>query len=106
MASFIMELPEGRVQGCEMDSKEHWETVYRSKASVAVSWYRPHLDTSLRLIGEAAPDRNAAIIDVGGGESTLVDDLLQRGYGDLTVLDMSAVALDGQGSVWVLSAGR
>ncbi|MFL9914772.1 class I SAM-dependent methyltransferase [Paraburkholderia fungorum] len=77
-----------------MDGKEHWEGVYRNKAADAVSWYRSHLDTSLRLIDENAPDRNAAIIDVGGGESTLVDDLLQRGYRNLTVLDMSAVALD------------
>ncbi|MFL9966629.1 class I SAM-dependent methyltransferase [Paraburkholderia sediminicola] len=76
-----------------MDGKEHWEGVYRNKAADAVSWYRSHLDTSLRLIDENAPDRNAAIIDVGGGESTLVDDLLQRGYRNLTVLDMSAVAL-------------
>ncbi|WP_250478265.1 class I SAM-dependent methyltransferase [Caballeronia sp. INML1] len=77
-----------------MDSKEHWEEVYRSKAPDAVSWYRPHLETSLRLISESAPDRSAAIIDVGGGESTLVDDLLQYGYRNLTVLDLSAVALD------------
>lgn len=45
-----------------MDSKQHWEDVYRSKASDAVSWYRPHLDISLTLICEAASDRNAAII--------------------------------------------
>lgn len=77
-----------------MDSKEHWEGVYRSKASDAVSWYRPHLETSLQLICEVAPDQSAAIIDVGGGESTLADDLLGRGYRNLTVLDMSAVALD------------
>jgi len=77
-----------------MDSKEHWEGVYRSKAPDAVSWYRPHLETSLRLISESAPDRSAAIIDVGGGASTLVDDLLQYGYRNPTVLDMSAVALD------------
>lgn len=76
-----------------MDSKQHWEEVYRSKAPDAVSWYRSHLDTSLRLIDEIAPDRNATIIDVGGGESTLVDDLLARGYRNLTVLDMSGVAL-------------
>jgi 2-polyprenyl-3-methyl-5-hydroxy-6-metoxy-1,4-benzoquinol methylase len=68
--------------------------VYRNKAADAVSWYQPHLETSLRLIGESTPDRGATIIDVGGGESTLVDDLLQRGYRNLTVLDMSAVALN------------
>jgi hypothetical protein len=77
-----------------MDSKNHWEEVYRSKAPDAVSWYRSHLETSLRLIAETTSDRNANIIDVGGGESTLVDDLLERGYRNLTVLDMSAVALD------------
>ena len=77
-----------------MDGKEHWEGVYRNKAADAVSWYQPHLETSLRLIGESTPDRGATIIDVGGGESTLVDDLLQRGYRNLTVLDMSAVALN------------
>jgi SAM-dependent methyltransferase len=68
--------------------------VYRSKAPDAVSWYRAHLEVSLKLIVEVASDRNAAVIDVGGGESTLVDDLLLRGYRNLTVLDMSAVALD------------
>jgi len=77
-----------------MDSKNHWEDFYRSKAPNVVSWYRPHLDISLTLICEAVSDRNAAIIDVGGGESTLVDDLLQRGYRNLTVLDISAAALN------------
>ena len=77
-----------------MDSKNHWEDVYRSKAPDAVSWDRAHLEVSLKLIGEVSADRNAAVIDVGGGESTLVDDLLLRGYRNLTVLDMSAVALD------------
>ena len=77
-----------------MTGKQHWETVYRTKAADAVSWYRPHLDTSLALIERAAPDRNAAVLDVGGGASTLVDDLLARGYRDLSVLDISAAALN------------
>ncbi|MBC8745357.1 SAM-dependent methyltransferase [Paraburkholderia sp. WC7.3g] len=77
-----------------MQSKEHWDHVYRAKSPSAVSWYRPHLDTSLRLIGEVAFNLDASIIDVGGGESTLVDDLLARGYRDLTVLDVSPVALE------------
>ncbi|WP_408495598.1 class I SAM-dependent methyltransferase [Paraburkholderia sediminicola] len=89
-----MELHTVRNRGSKMDSKEHWEGIYRSKASDAVSWYRPHLETSLQLICEGAPDQSATIIDVGGGESTLADDLLVRGYRNLTVLDMSAVALD------------
>lgn len=77
-----------------MTGKQHWETVYRTKAPNAVSWYRPHLDTSLALIERATPDRAAAVLDVGGGASTLVDDLLARGYRDLSVLDISAAALN------------
>lgn len=76
-----------------MDKQQHWESVYQTKAPDAVSWYRPHLDMSLALIERAAPDRNAAVLDVGGGASTLVDDLLARGYRDLSVLDISAEAL-------------
>ena len=61
-----------------MDAKTHWEKVYATKAPEAVSWYRPHLETSLALIDRAASGYSASIIDVGGGESTLVDDLLAR----------------------------
>jgi 2-polyprenyl-3-methyl-5-hydroxy-6-metoxy-1,4-benzoquinol methylase len=77
-----------------MDSKSHWETVYTTKNPTEVSWYRPHLETSLRLIEEAAGRHAARIIDVGGGESTLVDDLSAAGYSDLSVLDISQTALD------------
>ncbi|MBZ5606664.1 MAG: class I SAM-dependent methyltransferase [Acidobacteriia bacterium] len=77
-----------------MDTQAHWETVFGSKAPDAVSWYRPHLETSLGLIERAASGKSAAMIDVGGGESTLVDDLLARGYQDVTVLDISATALE------------
>ncbi|MBL8508210.1 MAG: SAM-dependent methyltransferase, partial [Chitinimonas sp.] len=59
-----------------MDSKTHWEQVYQTKSADAVSWYRPHLETSLNLIAQAVSRKDAAIIDVGGGEATLVDDLL------------------------------
>jgi len=77
-----------------VDPKAHWEKVYRTKRPNEVSWYRPHLEVSLQLIEEAAPNRDAQIIDVGGGESTLVDDLLTRGYRNLSVLDVSLTALD------------
>jgi 2-polyprenyl-3-methyl-5-hydroxy-6-metoxy-1,4-benzoquinol methylase len=77
-----------------MDSKTHWEKVYRSKAPDQVSWYRRHLETSLALIERAAGSTSASIIDVGGGESTLVDDLLARGYQNVTVLDISQTAID------------
>ena len=73
--------------------KEHWETVYTTKATDEVSWFQPHAQLSLDLIKAAAPDKDAGIIDVGGGASTLVDDLLAEGYRDLTVLDLSAAAL-------------
>ncbi len=73
--------------------KEHWEAVYTSKATDEVSWFQPHARLSLDLIGAAAADKDAGIIDVGGGASTLVDDLLAEGYRDLTVLDLSAAAL-------------
>jgi SAM-dependent methyltransferase len=75
-------------------SANHWENVYRSKNFDAVSWYVPHLGESLRLIEQLCPDKTAAIVDVGGGESTLVDDLLHRHYLDLSVLDISAAAID------------
>ena len=74
-------------------AQAHWETVYQSKAFNAVSWYAPHLDESLTLIEQLAPDRQSAIVDIGGGESTLVDDLLHRGYERPCVLDISAHAV-------------
>ena len=77
-----------------MDTKRHWENVYTTKAPDAVSWYRRHLETSLALIERAADARESSIIDVGGGESTLVDDLLLRGYKNLTVLDVSQTAIE------------
>jgi len=77
-----------------MDAKAHWEKVYTTKAPDAVSWYRRHLETSLALIERAAVACSASIIDVGGGESTLVDDLLLRGYKNITVLDISQSAID------------
>jgi len=71
----------------------HWDKVYNTKAPDAVSWYRPHLETSLALIKRAAGGCSASIIDVGGGPSTLADDLLARGYDNVTVLDISQTAL-------------
>lgn len=76
-----------------MESKSHWEEVYTNKLPTEVSWYRPHLDVSLELIQSAVPQRDARIIDVGGGEATLVDDLLVLGYANLAVLDIAESAL-------------
>jgi len=77
-----------------MDVRTHWEKIYTTKAPDQVSWYRPHLETSLALIKRSAPDRTASIIDVGGGESTLVDDLREQGFENITVLDVSQAAIN------------
>ncbi len=77
------------------DRQSHWEQVYQSKKADTLSWYRPHLETSLALIEKAlGADRQAAIIDIGAGESTLVDDLLERAYLDISLFDISSTALD------------
>ena len=76
-----------------MDNKRHWEQVYTTKASDSVSWFQEHADQSLRLIHNTRLGKDAAIIDVGGGASRLVDDLVAEGYTDLTVFDLSSTAL-------------
>lgn len=77
-----------------MTTQAHWQNIYQTKAVDEVSWYRRHLEVSLRLIADAASDPRSAVIDVGGGEATLVDDLVARGYGDVTVLDISPAAIE------------
>lgn len=77
-----------------MGRQQHWEQVYSSKPSDRLGWYKPRLQTSLDWITALAPDPQEPIIDVGGGASTLVDDLLDRGYTDITVLDLAGPALD------------
>lgn len=77
-----------------MQSKQHWEKVYETKPADAVSWFQPHAESSLDFIHATGVGKDAAIIDVGGGASTLVDDLAAEGYSDLTVLDLSAAALE------------
>ena len=76
-----------------MEPKNHWETVYTSKATTEVSWFQEHAERSLKLIRAAHVPTSAEIIDVGGGASTLVDDLLAHGYQHLSVLDISGAAL-------------
>lgn len=77
-----------------MDSQLHWDKVYRTNPFDQVSWFRPHLETSLALIERASANSAARIIDIGGGASTLADDLMGKGYGNLTVLDISQTAID------------
>jgi 2-polyprenyl-3-methyl-5-hydroxy-6-metoxy-1,4-benzoquinol methylase len=76
-----------------MENKSHWEKVYAAKPATSVSWYQEHAECSLSLLNNTGISKSAAIIDVGGGASTLVDDLLTEGYSDVTVLDLSAAAL-------------
>ncbi|HEU4721329.1 MAG TPA: class I SAM-dependent methyltransferase [Gemmatimonadaceae bacterium] len=76
-----------------MDQREHWDHIYRSTPASDVSWYQPTPTVSLELIRRVAPDLDAAIIDVGGGASTLVDALLDAGYRRVTVCDLSGAAL-------------
>jgi SAM-dependent methyltransferase len=71
----------------------HWDAVYSEKGEAQTSWFRPHLDESLRLIDALGLPRQAPVLDVGGGRSTLVEDLLERGFTDIGVMDLSAVAL-------------
>jgi 2-polyprenyl-3-methyl-5-hydroxy-6-metoxy-1,4-benzoquinol methylase len=76
-----------------MESKKHWENVYTSKVYSEVSWFQQHAQLSLKLIRNANFPSTASIIDVGGGASTLVDDLLKSGFQQITILDLSEAAL-------------
>jgi len=76
-----------------METRTHWEEVYETKAADEVSWFQEHSETSLALIQGTGVSKSASIIDVGGGASTLVDDLLADGFQNITVLDISAAAL-------------
>jgi len=75
------------------DRKLHWEKIYETKAITEVSWYQPVPLMSLSLIEKSKVPRNVKIIDVGGGDSFLVDHLLDLGYSNITVLDISAAAI-------------
>src|ERR1700756_237759 len=76
------------------DRKKHWENIYTTKQLCDVSWYQPTPSTSLDFLKQFNIGTTAKIIDVGGGDSFLVDNLLDMGYQDITVLDISAAAID------------
>ena len=78
----------------EYDIKEHWEDVWSRKKSNEVSWYQQEPKTSLEMILSTNPSKDARIIDVGGVDSNLVDRLLDQGFKNITVLDISAKALE------------
>ena len=76
-----------------MNTKAHWENIYQSKEPTQVSWFQAHAEISLGLIQRSGIQPGEPIIDIGGGTSRLVDDLLASGYQAITVLDISAEAL-------------
>ena len=76
-----------------MNKKTHWEHIYETKAPTQVSWYQEHAQYSLQFIQNTGVQKTDHILDVGGGASTLVDDLLLAGFQHISVLDVSAAAL-------------
>jgi len=80
--------------GMNMNNRNHWERVYATRPIDKLGWYEPHLQPSLDWIRELGLPMDAPLIDVGGGASTLVDDLLNEGYRAITVLDISGKALE------------
>ena len=74
--------------------KKHWETVYKNKGPHQVSWTQSKPHSSLELIGQSKIPKNAPIIDIGGGDSRLVDHLLMEGFTNISVLDISGKALE------------
>src|SRR6187402_3411524 len=76
------------------ERKNHWETVYETKTPEQVSWTQEIPKTSLDFINSFNPDKSARIIDIGGGDSNLVDFLLDQGFENISVLDISAKALE------------
>ena len=77
-----------------MSNKEHWEKIYTTKTPQEVSWTQEVPQTSLDLIAKFDLPKSAQIIDIGGGDSLLVDHLLKLGYTNVTVLDISAAAIE------------
>ncbi|WP_312028358.1 class I SAM-dependent methyltransferase [Aquabacterium sp. J223] len=77
-----------------MSDKTHWDRVYQNQSAEDVSWFQPHAQQSLDLIGRICNGQSSRVIDVGGGASTLVDDLLDRRTFQVSVLDLSSAALD------------
>lgn len=75
------------------DRHAHWQNLYRTRRADSVSWFRPHLEVSLELLSAGGMSTASRVIDIGGGASTLVDDLLGRGLRHVSVLDVSEEAL-------------
>jgi SAM-dependent methyltransferase len=77
-----------------LERQSHWQNIYQTRKSTDVGWYQPHLIVSLGLILQLALPKTATILDVGAGDSTLVDDLLANGYSRISLLDLSSAAFE------------
>jgi len=77
-----------------MSNKDHWEKIYSTKEIDGVSWYQETPTTSLNIIDSLKLNLNTSIIDIGAGKSFLADNLLDLGYNDITILDISRNALN------------
>ena len=83
-----------KIQQADIDRKNYWDNIYSDNKSTEVSWYQQYPEISLNLISATEIEKSASIIDIGGGASTLVDFLLAAGYQNLSVLDISASAIE------------
>lgn len=77
-----------------INKKQHWETIYKTKSLNEVSWFQPKPTTSIAFLKALDIPKNAPIIDVGGGDSFFVDNLITLGYKNITVLDISEAAIE------------
>ncbi len=78
----------------KFDRKKHWEHIYQTKNLKEVSWFEPSPNTSLGFLKQFNVPKTAKMIDIGGGDSLLVDCLLDLGYKDITILDISTSAIE------------
>ena len=78
----------------EINKKQHWENVFATKKETEVSWYQEKPETSLQFFGRNKIPKNANILEIGGGDSYLIDNLLEQGYESLTLLDISENAIE------------
>ncbi len=86
--------PSGEESYGELSRQAHWQNVYTRKSENEVSWFQENPAPSLELIAQVGATPASAIIDIGGGASRLVDNLIDRGFDDVTVLDLSEAALE------------
>ena len=78
----------------EINKKQHWENVFATKKETEVSWYQEKPETSLQFFERNKIPKNANILEIGGGDSYLIDNLLEQGYESLTLLDISENAIE------------